>query len=82
MSGQKQNPEETLAFRVAKRMFESSFAACERLPEAEQQVLMREIATRLLKKIPQPPTETVKPIRVVGIQIEQHNSEDGGSDRN
>ncbi len=82
MSGQKQNPEETLAFRVAKRMFESSFAACERLPEAEQQVLLREIGKRVLKSIPSPPTETVKPIRVVGIQIEQRNSEDGGSDRN
>jgi hypothetical protein len=81
MSGQKREFEETLAFRVAKRMFESSFAACEKLPEAEQQVLMREIAKRVLAKIPSPATEMVKPIRVVGIQIQQHNSEGGGSDR-
>jgi hypothetical protein len=81
MSGQKRESEETLAFRVARRMFESSFAACERLPEAEQQVLMREVAKRVLGKIPQSPTETVKPIQILGIEIKQHNSEGSGSDR-
>jgi len=79
MNEQKENRGESIAYRVAARMFESAFAACERLPEAEQQFLLREIGKRILKNISQLPTETAKPVQVLGVEIRQQSSEDGGS---
>jgi hypothetical protein len=79
MNKQKQYPDETMAYRLAARMFESAFAACERLPESDQQLLLREIGKRILKIISASPTEAVKPIQIVGVEIKRQNSEDGGS---
>jgi hypothetical protein len=79
MNEQKQNPAETMAYRVAARMFESAFAACERLPEADRQLLLREIGKRILKNISPAPTEAVKPVQIVGVEIRQQNSGDDGS---
>jgi len=82
MNEQKQSRGESVAYRVAARMFESAFAAWERLPEAEQQLLLREIGKRVRQKIsPPPPTEAAKPVQVLGIEIKQRSSEDGGSGR-
>jgi DNA polymerase I-like protein with 3'-5' exonuclease and polymerase domains len=71
---QEQNPVETIAYRMAARMFESAFAACERLPETSRQLLLREIGKRILKNISPPPTEAVKRIEIVGVEIKQQNS--------
>ena len=79
MNEQEQNPVETLAYRIAARMFESAFAACERLPEPGRQLLLREIGKRVLKNISPSPTEAVKPIQIVGVEIKQQNPDDGGS---
>jgi len=79
MNEQNQNPVDTMAYRIAARMFESAFAACERLPEADRQLLLREIGKRILKNISPPPTEAVKPIEIVGVKIKQQNSDDSGS---
>ena len=79
MTQQKQNPAGTIAYRVAAGMFDSAFRACARLPEADQQFLLREIGKRILEQISQLPTKTVKSVQVVGIEIKQQNSEDGGS---
>jgi len=79
MNESKQDFRETLAYRIAARMFESAFAACGRLPEADQQFLLREIGKRILKDISQFSAETIKPVQVVGVQIKQQSSEDGGS---
>jgi hypothetical protein len=79
MNEQEQNPADTMAYRIAARMFESAFAACERLPETSRQLLLREIGKRILKNISPPPTEAVKPIQVVGVEIKHQNSEDDGS---
>ena len=79
MNEPKQDPRATMAYRIAARMFESAFAACEGLPEADQQFLLREIGKRILKNISQLPAETAKPVQVVGVEIKQQNSEDGGS---
>jgi hypothetical protein len=79
MNTQKERPDETLAYRIAERMFESAFAACERLPEADRQLLLREIGKRILKIISPSPTGAVRPIQIVGVEIKQRNSEDGGS---
>ena len=66
-------PDETLVYRIAARMFESAFAACERLDEAHQQLLLREIGKRIVKKISPAAPETVKPIQVIGVEIKKHN---------
>ena len=79
MTQQKQNPTETVAYRVAIGMFDSAFRACARLPETEQQVLLREIGKRILEKVSQLPTKTVKSIQVLGIEIKQQNSDDSES---
>jgi DNA polymerase/3'-5' exonuclease PolX len=79
MTEQKQNSTETLAYRVAAGMFDSALRACARLPEADQQTLLREIGKRILEKISQLPTKTIKSIQVLGIEINQENSEDSGS---
>ena len=68
-----QHPDQTLVYRIATRMFESAFTACERLPEADQQLLLREIGKRIVKKISRPPPETAKQIQVIGVEIKQHN---------
>ena len=47
MNQHKQTPEYTTAYRVAVRMFESAFAACERVPEVDRQLLSQEISNRL-----------------------------------
>jgi DNA polymerase/3'-5' exonuclease PolX len=75
MTEQNQNPTQTLAYRVAAGMFDSALRTCARLPEADQQMLLREIGKRILEKISQLPTQTVKSIQVLGIEIKQHNSE-------
>ena len=42
---------ETLNYRMAARQFERAFEWCERLPQAEQESLLKEIAEHLLKKL-------------------------------
>ena len=79
MNKQEQNPIDTIAYRIAARMFESAFAACERLPETSRQLLLREIGKRVLKNISPSPTAAVKPIQIVGVEIKQQNPDDGGS---
>ena len=79
MNEQKENREESIAYRVAARMFEGAFAACERLPEADRQFLLRAIGKRILKNISQLPGETAKPVQVVGVEIKQQSSEESGA---
>ena len=79
MNEQKQNREESVAYRIAARMFESAFTACERLPEADRQFLLREIGKRILKTISKFPAETAKPVQVLGVEIKQQSPEDGRS---
>ena len=79
MTEQKQNSTETVAYRLAAGMFDSALRTCGRLPEADQQTLLREIGKRILEKISQLPKKTVKSIQVLGIEIKRQNSEDSGS---
>ena len=79
MNESKEDHRETVAFRIAARMFESAFAACERLPVADQQFLLREIGKRILQNISKLPAEVAKPVQVVGVEIKQQSSENSGS---
>ena len=70
MNQPKQAPEYTVAYRVAARMFESAFAACERVPEVDRQLLLQDVSNRITQMLhatnePAKP----KPIRVVGVEI-------------
>jgi hypothetical protein len=40
---------ETLDYRIAESRFESAFEACERLPQDDQQLLLRQIAERIIQ---------------------------------
>jgi hypothetical protein len=71
MNEQERDPVETMAYRTAARMFESAFAACERLPETSRQLLLREIGRRIIRIIAPPATKAVKPTRIVGVEIKQ-----------
>lgn len=61
----------SLSYRVAVRLFDSAFAACERLSHEEQQLLLREIGTRLLQSIPKSeiPAEAPQPVKITGISV-------------
>jgi hypothetical protein len=61
----------SLSYRVAVRLFDSAFAACERLSYEEQQLLLREIGTRLLQSIPKSeiPAEAPQPVKITGISV-------------
>jgi hypothetical protein len=57
--------------RVAARLFDCAFEACERLPDADQQLLLKEIAKRILRQMPNPPSEEQTAVKVIGIKIKQ-----------
>ena len=75
--------QESLSYRVAVRLFDSAFAACDRLPQAEQQLLVREIGVRLLQRMPNPDIAAAAPqpvqIKGISIKVEQSGRTDGGS---
>ena len=62
--------EQTSEYRAAVRMFESAFAACERVPEVDRQLLLREMSNRITEML-HASNEPVKPkpIQVVGVEI-------------
>jgi hypothetical protein len=69
-----QHPDQkNLSYRIALRLFDSAFAACERLPDAEQQLLMREIGARVLRTIEKFPIPTEAPaaVKITGISIKE-----------
>lgn len=67
----KHHPQESLSYRLALRLFDSAFAACERLPDAEQQSLIREIGARLLERMPESTlaADAPQPAKIAGISV-------------
>jgi hypothetical protein len=63
----KQKPNYTAAYRFAARLFESAFAACEHLPDADRELLLKEIESQVA--VVRHPNQSLKPIRVLGIEI-------------
>jgi hypothetical protein len=57
--------------RMAIRLFDAAFGASKRLPYADQQALLKEIAKRILREIPNASPEEQKAVRIVGIEIGQ-----------
>ena len=71
MDDRKRSFGEGVNYRVAARLFDSAFEACERLPHADQQLLLKEIAKRILRQMPNPPSEEQRAVKVIGIEIKQ-----------
>lgn len=63
--------EEKMAHRTATRRFESAFEALEQLPQDDRQLLLREVAERIVQQLRNAPSEEPKGPKVVGIAIER-----------
>lgn len=75
--------QDSLSYRMAIRLFDSAFAACDRLSCVEQQSLMREIGARLLQRMPKSDSATATPepakVTVIGIKLDVHERAGGDS---
>lgn len=73
--------QESLSYRMALRLFDSAFAACERLPYEEQEALIREIGTRLLQRMPKSAVTAEPPpaVKITGlrVRVEDRRQADG-----
>jgi hypothetical protein len=65
------DPETSFAYKLAARLFDSAFESCQRLPPADQQMLLREIAKRVLQQIPKARSEEQTAVKVIGVEIKQ-----------
>ena len=64
--------EKSFAYKLAARLFiDSAFEACGRLPPADRELLLREIAKRVLQQIPNAPSKERTLVKVIGIEIRQ-----------
>jgi|HubBroStandDraft_4_1064222.scaffolds.fasta_scaffold2727900_1 hypothetical protein len=70
MDDRKRSFAEKLDFRIAVRLFESAFEACERLPDQDQRILLDEIAKRVSQKIGPAEEQKAKAIQILGIEID------------
>ena len=69
MDDRKRSIGEEVDYRMAARRFDFAFEACERLPYADQQLLLQEAAKRILRQMPNPPSEEQTAVKVIGIEI-------------
>jgi hypothetical protein len=67
----KRSLEETLDYAIAVGRFDSAFEACERLHRDDRQLLLREIAERIAKQLPNEPSESQMVPKATGIEIKQ-----------
>jgi hypothetical protein len=56
------------SYRMAARLFDSAFEELDRVPEAERQLLMREISTRLRRRVPKSDVAAESPT-VIGVSM-------------
>jgi hypothetical protein len=63
---------EALEYKIAIRLFNSAFEACNRLSQSDRDVLLKEIAKRVLDNLPQVHSKKEQnPAKIVGIEITQ-----------
>ena len=72
MTYQNQIPAQTVAYRVASRLFESAFAACLTLPEPDRQFLLKDVGKRVTKMLA-PSKEQGKAVQVLRVEIKQQS---------
>lgn len=71
MNDRERSFEEKLAYRIAARRFESAFEACQQLTQDDRQLLLKEIAERVLEQLPNAPSERQTAPKVLGIEIKE-----------
>jgi hypothetical protein len=71
MDDHKRSFEEKLAYRIAARRFESAFEACQQLPQDDRQLLLKEIAERILPQLANTHSEGRSAPKVLGIEIKE-----------
>jgi hypothetical protein len=71
MDDRERSFEEKLVYRRAASRFESAFEACEQLSQDDRQLLLKEIAVRILQQLPMAPSDERTAPKVVGIEIKQ-----------
>ena len=69
MDESKRSFKEALDYRIAVRRFESAFEACDRLVQEDRELLLRQIAERVLGSLPNPTSQKQKTVEIVGIEI-------------
>jgi hypothetical protein len=70
MDDRKRSVAEQLDYRIAVRLFESAFEACERLSDQDQRILFGEIAKRASQKTGPAEEQKAKAIQILGIEID------------
>jgi hypothetical protein len=70
MDDRKRSVAEQLDYRIAVRLFESAFEACERLSDQDQRILLGEIAKRASQTIGPAEEQKAKAIQILGIEID------------
>jgi hypothetical protein len=74
--------QKSLSYRMALRRFDSAFADCDRLAEAEKHLLLREIGMRLLERMPQPKPDvsavSQHEVKITGMSIKEEAPNSGG----
>lgn len=70
MDDRKRSFAEQLDYRIAVRLFESAFDACQRLPDQDQRLLLWEIAKRASQKAGPAEEQKAKAVQILGIEID------------
>jgi hypothetical protein len=64
------NSKELADARIARHLFETALATCDRLPDAERDRLLMEIAKQILQRIEKDRSAAApRAVRIVGIEI-------------
>jgi hypothetical protein len=67
----REQPFEELNYRIAAKLFESAFKACEQVSHEHRQALLKTVAERIMQQMPKAPSEKPAPLRVIGVEIKQ-----------
>jgi len=90
VNDEQEKTRDSLAYRIAVRLFDSAFVAFDRLPRADQQLLLREVMKRALQYMPNEvadkpseppdrlnaPPDSPKPVRIIGVEIKRSDPRD------
>jgi hypothetical protein len=65
-----QHSKELADARIARRLFETALATCDRLPDAERDRLLKEMAKLILQRIEKDRSAAEpRAVRIVGVEI-------------
>jgi hypothetical protein len=59
------------AHKTVASLFDAAFEACKELPYEDRQLMLKEVAKRILLEVSNTPWEEQKAVSVVGIEVEK-----------